>query len=165
MQTVMTNHICLDEEGRAWIDATNTKVIEVVLDKLAYGWSTEEIHEQHPHLSLAQIHAALSYYYDHQAEIDTEIEQQDKEIEALMEKATDSPLKKRLRSIPQNLDKRTQPIIDQELSVNLDKIERMRPELSREQIKEMALDLGAEELVFRGGIGRKRAEEQVKRRA
>ena len=165
MQTVITRHIYLDEEGRAWIDDTNIKVIEVVLDKLAYGWSAEEIHEQHPHLSLAKIHAALSYYYDHQAEIDTEIERKDKEIEALMAKAKDSPLKKRLRSIPQNLDKRTQPIIDQELSVNLDKIELMRPELSREQIREMALDLGAEELVFRGGIGREKAEERRKRRA
>ena len=87
MQTVMTIHIYLDEEGRAWIDDTNIKVIEVVLDKLAYGSSPEEIHEQHPHLSLAQIHAALSYYYDHKAEIDAEIERQDTEIDALMEKA------------------------------------------------------------------------------
>ena len=165
MQTIMTSHIYLDEEGRAWIDDTNIKVIEVVSDKLAYGWSPEEIHQQHPHLSLAQIHAALSYYYDHQSEIDSEIEQQNKEIEALMEKAKDSSLKKRLRNIPRKLDKMTQPIIDQELSVNLDKIQRMRPELSREQIKEMALDLGAEELVFRGGIGRKKAEERRKRRA
>lgn len=93
MQTVMTSHIHLDEEGRAWIDDTNTKVIEVVLNKLAYGWSPEEIHRQHPHLSLAQIHSALSYYYDHQVEINAEIERQEKEIEALMEKAKDSPLK------------------------------------------------------------------------
>ena|SRR6185503_5713524 len=97
MQTVMTTHIYLDEQGRAWIDDTNTKVIEIALDKIAYGWSPEEIHEQHPHLSLAQIHAALSYYYDHQSDIDAEIEGQDKEIEALMEKAKDSPLRKQLR--------------------------------------------------------------------
>ena len=112
MQTVATNHIYLDEEGRAWIDDTNIKVIEVVLDKLVYGWIPEEIQEQHPHLSLTQIHAALSYYYDHQAEIDSEIEQQDKEIEALMEKAKDSPLKKRLRNLPQVLDKEANTVID-----------------------------------------------------
>ncbi|HKS41929.1 MAG TPA: DUF433 domain-containing protein [Blastocatellia bacterium] len=108
MQTAITNHIYLDEEGQAWIDDTNIKVIEVVLDKIAYGWSPEEIHDQHSHLSLAQIHSALSYYYDHQAEIDAEIEQQDKEIEALMEKAQDSPLKKWLRSVTQEPDKRIQ---------------------------------------------------------
>ena len=99
MQAIQTSHIYLDEEGRAWIDDTNTKVIEVVLDKLAYGWGAEEIHEQYPYMSLAQIHAALAYYYDHQAEMDAEIERQEQEINALMEKAKDSPLRKRLREM------------------------------------------------------------------
>jgi uncharacterized protein (DUF433 family) len=54
------------------------KVVEGALDKLAYGASPEEIHFQHPHLSLAQIHAALSYCYDHQQEIDSYIERQRK---------------------------------------------------------------------------------------
>ena len=66
-------HIRLDEQGVAWIDDANIKVIEVVLDRLAYGWSPEEIHVQHPHLSLAQIHAALAHYWDHQATLDAEI--------------------------------------------------------------------------------------------
>ncbi len=49
-------HIRLDNQGVAWIDGTNVKVIEVVLDRLAYGWSPEEIHFQHAaDLSLAQI--------------------------------------------------------------------------------------------------------------
>ena len=100
MQAIQTCHIYLDEEGRAWIDDTNTKVIEVVLDKLAYGWSAEEIHFQHyGQLSMSQIHAALAYYYDHQAEMDAEIERQEQEINALMEKAKDSPLRKRLREM------------------------------------------------------------------
>jgi hypothetical protein len=38
------------------------------------GYSAEQIREHYPHLSLAQIYAALSYYYDHKAEIDAEIE-------------------------------------------------------------------------------------------
>jgi uncharacterized protein (DUF433 family) len=67
-------HIFRDERGRAWIDQTNTKVIEVVLDWMAHGSSPEELHSQHPHLSLAQIHAAMAYYYDHQADIDAQIE-------------------------------------------------------------------------------------------
>src|SRR5437773_8643484 len=83
MSTAVTAHIHLDDEGRAWIDDTNTKVIEVVLDKLAYGSSPEEMHEQYPHLSLAQIHAALSYYYEHQAEVDADIERRDRYVEEL----------------------------------------------------------------------------------
>ena len=83
MLATETAHIHLDERGVAWIDDTNTKVIEVVLDKLAHGSSPEEIHFQHPHLSLAQIYAAFTYYYDHQAEIDAEIERQVRRVEEL----------------------------------------------------------------------------------
>jgi uncharacterized protein (DUF433 family) len=64
----------IDGQGVARITGTNVKVIEVVLDKLAHGWSPEEIHFQHPALSLSQIHAALSYYYENQERLDTEIE-------------------------------------------------------------------------------------------
>ena len=35
------------------------------------------------HLSLAQVHAALAYYYANQAEIDTDLEADDRETEAL----------------------------------------------------------------------------------
>ena len=83
MTEVLTSHIVLDDRGRPWIEGANVKVIEVVLDKVAYGWSPEEMHRQHPHLSLAKIHAALAYYYDHQAEMDAEIERQKREAEAL----------------------------------------------------------------------------------
>lgn len=99
MATTATAHIHLDDRGVAWIDDTNVKVIEVVLDKLAHGSSPEEIHFQHPLLSLAQIYAALSYYYDHQEVIDAEIEQELKEVEVMAMQVGDSPLRKRLRSI------------------------------------------------------------------
>ncbi len=75
MSAIATAHIEIDENGVAWIDSTNVKVLEIIVDKLAHGSSPEEMHFQHPHLSLAQIHTALAYYYDHQAELDAEIEQ------------------------------------------------------------------------------------------
>jgi len=52
--------IHLDDHGTAWTDDISVEVIEVVLEPIAYGWSPEEIHFQHPDLSLGQIHAALS---------------------------------------------------------------------------------------------------------
>lgn len=97
MPTITATHIELDDAGVAWITGANTKVIEVVLDKLAYGWSPEEIHFQHSYLSLAQIHAALSYYYDHQTELDAEIARRRQEVEALAAQAKDSPGRQRLR--------------------------------------------------------------------
>ena len=97
MSSIATTHIEIDERGVAWITGANTKVIEVVLDRVAYGWSPEEIHFQHPALSLAQVHAALAYYYDNQAELDAEIMRQLKEVESLAEAAKDSPGRRRLR--------------------------------------------------------------------
>jgi len=99
MPTKTATHIWLDDRGVAWIDQTNTKVVEVVMDKLAHGWSPEEIHFQHAHLSLAQIHAALAYYYDHQAEIDTRIEQSLRSFDQLRAESLESPLRKRLREL------------------------------------------------------------------
>ena len=93
------SHIHLDEHGVAWIDETNVKVIEVALDKLAYGSSPEEIHFQHPHLSMAQIHAALTYYYDHQDELDSEIERRYRQVHAMKAQAVETPFKQRLRAM------------------------------------------------------------------
>jgi uncharacterized protein (DUF433 family) len=99
MPTETATHIWLDDRGVAWIDQTNIKVVEVVMDKLAYGWSPEEIHFQHPHLSLAQIHGALTYYYDHQAEIDARIQESLGTYRELRAQNMDSPLRKRLREM------------------------------------------------------------------
>ena len=87
MSTVPSTHISIDDMGVAWIDDTNIKVIEVVLDRLANGWSPEEIHFQQTHLSLAQIHAALSFYYDHQKEIDQQIADRLQSVEEQADKA------------------------------------------------------------------------------
>ena len=94
--TTVIPHIKVDPEGRPWVDDTNIKVIEIVLDHVAYGWSAEAIHENHPHLSLAQIYAALAWYYDHQAEMDKEIERQSERVAELRESATPSPLQRRV---------------------------------------------------------------------
>ena len=98
MSMIAHPHIRLDDQGVAWIDDANVKVIEVVLDRLAYGWSPEEIHFQHPHLSLAQIHAALAHYYDHQATLDAAIARQEEAIRRLQREAGDSPLVARLKA-------------------------------------------------------------------
>jgi uncharacterized protein (DUF433 family) len=99
MKPSPTAHIFLDEQGRGWIDDTNVKVIEVVLNRFAQKLSPEEIHEGYPHLSMAQIHAALSYYYDHQAEYDTEIERQHKDFETLRTQSLNSPGRQKLRAM------------------------------------------------------------------
>ncbi len=90
-------HIYRDAAGIAWIDRTRVKVMQVALDHLSYGWSAEEMRRQHPALSLAQIHAALGYYYDHQVAFDQQIAKDLTEAERLAGSTTDSPLRRRLR--------------------------------------------------------------------
>ena len=67
-------HIMLNEDQVPMIAGTTMKVIELVLDHLAYGWSPEELHFQHPSLTMGQIYSALAYYWDHKAELDKDIE-------------------------------------------------------------------------------------------
>jgi uncharacterized protein (DUF433 family) len=99
MRVSTTAHIRLDDRGVAWIDDTNTKVIEVALDMIAHGWSPEAIHFQHTHLSLAQIHAALGYYYDHKSEMDAQIQRSAQEAARRQAQAGESPIRKRLREM------------------------------------------------------------------
>lgn len=98
MTTAVASHVVLDDRGRPWVEGTNTKVIEIVMDKIAFGWSPEEMHRQHPHLPLSKIYAALSYYYDHQAELDAQIERELGEIDKIRAAAGESPLIARLRA-------------------------------------------------------------------
>ena len=99
MPTLASTLIEIDEQGVAWISGTKVKVIEVALDKVAHGWSPEEIHFQHPHLSLAQIHGALAYYYEHQTEFDEQMILEVKQSDAWARRAQDSPVRQRLRKM------------------------------------------------------------------
>lgn len=92
-------HIVLDEQGVPRIAGTNTKVIEVVLDKIAYGWSAEEMHNQHPYLSLGQIHSALAYYWDHQEALDADMQRRFEAVERLRETATLTPFQRRISTL------------------------------------------------------------------
>lgn len=67
-------HISVDEHGVPFISGTTMKVVELVVEKIAYGWSPEEIHFQHSYLTLGQIYSALAYYSDHAEELDADIE-------------------------------------------------------------------------------------------
>jgi uncharacterized protein (DUF433 family) len=87
MPTPVLSHVYLDDKGVARIEGTTTRDIQVALDKIALGWDADEIHVQYPSLSLSQIHSALTYYYDHQEELDAEIERRDREVERLRAQA------------------------------------------------------------------------------
>src|SRR3954447_5100324 len=91
-------HIVLDDAGVPLIASTTMKVIELVLEQTAYGWSPEELHFQHPYLSLGQIHSALAYYWDHKEELDQDIARRRARVEELRRATPLSPLINRLKA-------------------------------------------------------------------
>lgn len=74
------------------------RVAQIVMDYLAYGWSVDEMCRQHPYLTPAEAHAAMAYYFDHQAEIDREIEADVKEAASARANAPPAPFVVRMRA-------------------------------------------------------------------
>ncbi len=86
LRTLMETHyedIVLNEDRGPSIAGTTIKVVEMVVEQQAYGWSPEELHFQHPYLTLGQIHSALAYYWDHREELDLDIQRQLERVEEL----------------------------------------------------------------------------------
>jgi uncharacterized protein (DUF433 family) len=95
--TPVPSLIYLDEQGRARIQGVRTKVIQIAVDR-RNGLDADAIHEAYPYLSLAQIHAALSYYYEHKTQLDAQMEEADREYEALRANAPPSPFVERMQA-------------------------------------------------------------------
>ncbi len=81
--------------GRPRIAGLRIRVQDIVVWHEALGLSPEEIVAQHPQLTLANIHAALAYYYDHRDEIRREME----EGRALAEALAESTPSKLMRAV------------------------------------------------------------------
>ena len=103
MTAEFATQIEVDDQGVAWIAGTTVKVTEIVLDKIAYGWSPEDIHFQHPHLSLTQIHGALTYYYENQPDLDAQIRHRLEEAGKLAIQASDPDFRRKLVDLKRSL--------------------------------------------------------------
>ena len=91
-------HIQVTEDQVPMIVGTTMKVVELITSHLAYGWSPEELHFQHPYLSMGQIHSALAYYWDHKTEIDRDIEKRLESVDQIQKTTSPSSLVKRLKA-------------------------------------------------------------------
>jgi uncharacterized protein (DUF433 family) len=72
LQPVSTEHIAIEPDycfGKPRIAGTRMPVATIAKLYLEMGESLEEIAKEYD-LSLASVHAAMGYYYDHQEEID-----------------------------------------------------------------------------------------------
>ena len=82
-QATAYEHVVIDESGTPLIEGTTMKVVELVLETHAYGWSPDELQFQHPYLTLGQIHSALAYYWDHREEMDRDIRRRLERVDGL----------------------------------------------------------------------------------
>jgi uncharacterized protein (DUF433 family) len=96
--TTTYEHIVIGSDNVPLIADTTMKVVELVMAQQAHGWSPEELHFQHPYLSLGQIHAALSYYWDHRQELDADIARREQFAQTAREQAGPSRLAARLHA-------------------------------------------------------------------
>lgn len=97
VSTVRCAHIGVDDRGIARIEGMRFKVMDLVIEHTVWKWPAEAIKLQHPELSLAQIHSALAYYYDNQAEVDAQIQDRDRRVEELRREFEDPARQAELR--------------------------------------------------------------------
>jgi len=92
-------HIEKPDDGPARLKRVpRVRVAQIAADYIAHGWSPDEMCRQHLNLMKSEAHAAMAYYFDHQDEIDAEIEAELREAEAARTVSSDSPLRLRLRT-------------------------------------------------------------------
>lgn len=82
--------------GKPVIAGTRIKVAQIAVEFEHLGWSADEIVQAHPHLTLAQVYDALSYYYDHVEEINADIRASEHFVEELRKQYPRSLLKEKL---------------------------------------------------------------------
>jgi hypothetical protein len=91
-------HVEVAADGVARLEShPRVRVAQIAMDYLAYGWSAEEMCRQHPHLTPGEVHAALSYYFDHQTAIDAEIQAEWAQVQSDRAAAAASPFAERFR--------------------------------------------------------------------
>jgi uncharacterized protein (DUF433 family) len=87
--SVITQHITKTPGvcgGRACIAGHRVRVMDVVVLHEWRGLSPEEIVHTYPGITLADVHAALAYYFDNRQEIEAEFRHEEEVAESLKSK-------------------------------------------------------------------------------
>ncbi|HKB46716.1 MAG TPA: DUF433 domain-containing protein, partial [Ktedonobacterales bacterium] len=88
MKAVEVGHIEIDPEvlgGEPHIAGHRIGVSDVAIWVNFHHMRAEQIAEEF-HLTLSEVYAALTYYYDHKDEIDRDIEEEERHIEEMARK-------------------------------------------------------------------------------
>ena len=99
MADVIREHIEIVQGAsgpKARIAGHRIRVQDVVICHEKLGMSPDEIVHHYPTITLADVHAALAYYWDHRDEIEDAINRGDAIVEAVRRSST-SPLQEKLK--------------------------------------------------------------------
>jgi uncharacterized protein (DUF433 family) len=87
--SISREHIEISPEvcgGKPCIAGTRIRVQDVYVWHELHGQSADEIVSNFPHIALADVHAALSYYWDHKDEIHQQMKADDAFVETMKAK-------------------------------------------------------------------------------
>jgi uncharacterized protein (DUF433 family) len=98
MATEIATHIELrtnrDGQDRAYIAGTRIRVQDIYAYSEIHGLDADKIVEQLPQLTLGQVHAALSYFFDHREQILDEVRQDEEFAKLARSRTGPGPLEK-----------------------------------------------------------------------
>src|SRR5438874_9969087 len=89
---VKTPGVC---SGRPRIAGTRIKVKHIFTWVEQMGMTPAQVVAEYPHLTMAQVHAALAYYWSHQDEIQQEIADEERLVAEMKAQAGPSKLRER----------------------------------------------------------------------
>ncbi len=98
VKEVIHPYIAVDKKirgGEPVISQTGVRVLDIAIRYEIMGMSPDDIIIALPHLNLAQIHDALSYYYEHKDDMDRKWKEALKDTETLR-KTSPSALEKKI---------------------------------------------------------------------
>jgi uncharacterized protein (DUF433 family) len=97
---MLQQHIQIDSTtGNPCIAGTGIRVWDVYVLHERQGRSPDEIVAAFSHLTLADVHAALAYYWDNKVEIDRQMKEADEFVEQLRAASGPGPLARKLAAV------------------------------------------------------------------
>ena len=87
----------------AWIVGTRIRVMDVYIWHELWKWSSAAIVVQFPHLTPADVHAAMAFYWDHAEEIQQQLERE-RELDEEGRKTHPSKLPEAMKRLGLNAD-------------------------------------------------------------
>lgn len=102
MVDVIREHIEIVEGAsgpKARIAGHRIRVQDIAVMHVKWGLTADEIVEELPSITLADVHAALAYYWDHREEIEVQITEEQTFVEQMKRAQGPGPLARKLRRL------------------------------------------------------------------